>query len=31
VIDLKTFPYIVVSNVKDLKPDPWQYGVQAVK
>lgn len=31
VIDLKTFPYVVVSNVKDPKPDPWQYGVQAVK
>jgi predicted SAM-dependent methyltransferase len=30
-LNLHTFPYLVVSNVNDPKPDPWQYGVKAFK
>lgn len=30
-LDLRTFMYIVVSNVNDPRPDPWQYGVTAFK
>jgi predicted SAM-dependent methyltransferase len=30
-LDLRTFPYLVVSNYLDPKPDPWQYGVKAFK
>jgi predicted SAM-dependent methyltransferase len=30
-LDLATFPYLVVSNVRSPIPDPWQYGVRAVR
>jgi predicted SAM-dependent methyltransferase len=30
-LNLNTFPYLVVSNCLDPKPDPWQYGVKAFK
>jgi predicted SAM-dependent methyltransferase len=28
---LNNFPYLVVSNNRDPKPDPWQYGIKAFK
>jgi predicted SAM-dependent methyltransferase len=31
LLNLNTFPYLVVSNTLDPKPDPWQYGVKAFK
>lgn len=30
-LDLAIFPYIVVSDISNPKPDPWQYGVVARK
>lgn len=30
-LDLRAFPYLVVSNIMDPKPDPWQYGIIARK
>jgi len=30
-LNLKRFPYMVVSNINDPKPDPWQYGIAAFK
>jgi Uncharacterized protein conserved in bacteria len=30
-IDLNVYPFIVVSDTKNPKPDPWQYGVKAYK
>jgi predicted SAM-dependent methyltransferase len=30
-LNLNTFPYLVVSNFLDPKPDSWQYGVKAFK
>jgi predicted SAM-dependent methyltransferase len=30
-LNINTYPYLVVSNVLNPKPDPWQYGVKAFK
>jgi predicted SAM-dependent methyltransferase len=30
-LNLNTFPYLIVSNTRNPKPDPWQYGVKAFK
>ena len=30
-LNLSFFPYLVVANVNDPKPDSWQYGVKAWK
>ena len=31
VLDLRTYPFLVVSNTSNPVPDPWQYGVKAFK
>lgn len=30
-IDLVRFPWLVVSNMRNPKPDPWQYGIKVFK
>jgi predicted SAM-dependent methyltransferase len=30
-LDLRTFPYLIVSDVKNPQVDPWQHGVRAYK
>ena len=30
-LDLSTFPYLIVSDTSNPNPDPWMYGIKAIK